>query len=173
MGSEWGDYRVAGWATRSSLGSGGMWQRCRGGNLGVVRSQTGAWDRGSLGPREDRGANSASETVSRYSELPIRKPFAYHASMSTIVSRNVDDLTETSRQGLEQLLGARLEAHQRVYVIVEAPLAGPAEPERRQAARRLQKVIDRAQANADAHGITDQEMDSAVDEAMAHIRLRT
>jgi hypothetical protein len=73
---------------------------------------------------------------------------------------------------LEQLLGAPLEAHQRVYIIVEAPLAGPAESTRRPAARRMQELMARAQAHADAHGVTDQEMDAAVEEAMTRIRRR-
>jgi len=92
--------------------------------------------------------------------------------MSTIVSRNVDDLPEPSRQGIEQLLGVRLEAHQRVYIIVAAPLAGPAESKRRPAARRMQELIVRAQAHADAHGVTDQEMDASVEEAMTRVRHR-
>ena len=97
---------------------------------------------------------------------------AYTGSMSTIVSRNVDDLPEPSRQSIEQLLGARLEAHQRVYIIVEAPLAGPSEARRSHAARRMQDLMARAQAHADAQGVSDQEMDAAVDEAMTHVRRR-
>jgi hypothetical protein len=43
--------------------------------------------------------------------------------MSVIVRRNVGELPETSRQGIELLVGAPLEANQRVFVIVESPLA--------------------------------------------------
>jgi hypothetical protein len=44
------------------------------------------------------------------------------AAMSMIVRRNVSELPETSRQGIEQLVGTPLEANQRVFVIVESPL---------------------------------------------------
>jgi hypothetical protein len=42
--------------------------------------------------------------------------------MSTIVRRNVSELPETSRQGIEQLVGTPLESNQRVFIIVESPL---------------------------------------------------
>jgi hypothetical protein len=42
--------------------------------------------------------------------------------MSMIVRRNVGELPETSRKGIEQLVGTPLEANQRVFIIVESPL---------------------------------------------------
>ena len=42
--------------------------------------------------------------------------------MSMVVRRNVAELPESSRESLEQLLGKRLEADQRVYIIVESPV---------------------------------------------------
>ena len=90
--------------------------------------------------------------------------------MSNVISRNVDDLPESSKQGIEQLLGAPLKPHERVYIVVEAPLAGPAEPVRKQAAKRIRDIIAQAQAHADQENVPDAEIDAAVDEAMTHIR---
>lgn len=93
--------------------------------------------------------------------------------MSNIVSRNVDDLPAASREGIEQILGAPLKPHERVYIVVDAPPAGPAEPIRLQAATRIRDIIAAAQANADAQGASSEDFDSAVDEAMQHIRPRS
>ena len=48
--------------------------------------------------------------------------WVYAGRMSMVVRRNVAELPESSRESLEQLLGKRLEADQRVYIIVESPV---------------------------------------------------
>jgi hypothetical protein len=92
--------------------------------------------------------------------------------MSSIVSRNVVDLPEASKQGIEQLLGAPLKPHERVYIVVDAPPAGPAEPVRIRAAKRIEEIIAHAQANADRQGVPDAEIEAAIEEAMRHVRPR-
>ena len=93
--------------------------------------------------------------------------------MSNIVSRNVDDLPEASKQSLEQLLGAPLKPHERIYILVESPLAGPAQSVRVQAAKRIREIVALARANADAQQVSDDDFGSAVDEATQQIRPRT
>lgn len=96
----------------------------------------------------------------------------YTCGMSALISRNVDDLPESSRQGIEQLIGTPLESHQRVYIVVDAPPPGPPGAVRLQAAERIRQIVAQAQAHADNKGVTDAEMDAAVEEAMADVRRR-
>lgn len=96
----------------------------------------------------------------------------YNCGMSALISRNVDDLPEASRQSIEQLIGSPLEAHQRVYIVVDAPPPGPTGATRLQAAERIRQIVSQAQAHADSKGVTDVEMDAAVEEAMADVRRR-
>lgn len=93
--------------------------------------------------------------------------------MSTLVSRNVDELSETSRRGIEQLLGVALEANQRVFVLVdELPPTAPAEARLRSIGL-IREIMAKAQASADRQGISDAEIDAAIDEAMSDIRRRS
>ena len=100
----------------------------------------------------------------------IKAEPGYDGSMINIVSRNVNDLSEASRQGLEQLLGATLKPHERVYIVVDAPPAGPAEPTRIQAAKRIHEIIAEAEANTAT--VSGGEIDGAIEEAMQHVRQR-
>jgi len=92
--------------------------------------------------------------------------------MNTFVSHNVANLSEASRENIEELLGAKLEANQRIYIVVDAPLSGPSQAKRTAAAQRIASIISQAQAHADSRGIPDAEIDAAVEEAMAHVRGR-
>ncbi len=93
--------------------------------------------------------------------------------MSSLVSRNVDDLSDASRQTIEQLIGSPLKAHQRVYIVVDVPPPGPPAAVRLQAAERIRQIVAQAQGHADSQGVADAEMDAAVEEAMAEIRRRS
>lgn len=90
-----------------------------------------------------------------------------------MICRNVDDLPEASRQGIELLLGAPLEAHQRVYIVVDASPVGPGQPARTLAAKRIREIIAQAKANAESQGVSDQEIDAAIQEAMQAVRPRS
>ena len=92
--------------------------------------------------------------------------------MSACVSRNVDDLPDASRQSIELLIGSPLQAHQRVYIVVDDPRPGPSGQERLQAAQRIRQIVAQAQAHAELTGVSDSQIDAAVEEAMAHIRRR-
>jgi hypothetical protein len=92
--------------------------------------------------------------------------------MSALVSRKVAELSEASRRGIEQLIGSPLEANQRVYVVVDAPPPGPAPAAKIRAAEHIRQIVAQAQAHADSKNLTDEEMDAAVEEAMANVRHR-
>jgi hypothetical protein len=92
--------------------------------------------------------------------------------MDTVVSRSVLDLPAQQRTTLEQLIGRPLAAEQQVLIMIVDPPAIPSEAARERAAVGIRKIIAEAQAHADAHHVTDDEADAAVEEAMAHVRRR-
>lgn len=85
--------------------------------------------------------------------------------MNTILTRNVQDLSEANREHLEQLLGTRLQAPQRVHIVVESPPEGPAADVKLQATQRIRQIIAQAEAHAERQGIPAAEIDSAVQDA--------
>jgi hypothetical protein len=84
------------------------------------------------------------------------------------MTRNVDDLSVSDRDFLERFLGRRLEHGQQVVVTA----LNPGENEPSAARVRLQLALDRAARHASDHGITPEEADAAVAEAMEMIRHR-
>lgn len=92
--------------------------------------------------------------------------------MENMLSRNVDEIPEASRRSLESLLGRQLQEHQRVFIMVLDPAGAPSDATRREAAVGLRDIIAMAERHADAQGITEDEADAAVTEAMEHVRRR-
>lgn len=92
--------------------------------------------------------------------------------METTVSKGVSEIPDDARRGLESLLGGRLEADQRVVVMVYTPGAVPDEASRRQAVASLQATFRKIDAHVAASGISPEEIEAAIDEAMEHVRPR-
>jgi hypothetical protein len=92
--------------------------------------------------------------------------------MNAMVTHSVNDIPDAARRALEDLLGRHLEANQKVCLVVISPPQEPDEETRRQAVERIR----RRQAKTDQHmaelGITTEEFNAAVDEALEHIRPR-
>jgi hypothetical protein len=87
------------------------------------------------------------------------------------ISRKVDDLSQPDRAALEHLLGRQLEQDQQVVVMAFKPCETDASV--REAARmRLHASLDRAARHAADLGITTDEADAAIAEAMEAIRHR-
>lgn len=84
--------------------------------------------------------------------------------------RNVTDVQGDKRTALEGLLGQQLSENQQVFIMVFTPGVVP-DDETRQAAR-IEKTLDESERQAAARGITAEEADAAVDEAMEHVRHR-
>jgi hypothetical protein len=85
------------------------------------------------------------------------------------ISCKVDDLSASDRAALEHLLGQALNQDQ--YVSVIAYKARETDNAVREAARqRIVLLLDRAAKHAAEHGMTAEEADAAVDEAMEVIR---
>jgi hypothetical protein len=92
--------------------------------------------------------------------------------MEAMISKIVGEIPVTAKRGLEDLLGRVLQPDQRVLVVVLSPSKSPEELVRREAVDGLRQLIASAQRHADEKGVTDDEIDSAVEEAMAHVRRR-
>jgi len=88
------------------------------------------------------------------------------------ISKKVDDLSASDRTTFERLFGHQLEHGQQVTVM--AYHAREDDELAKEAARkRILAILDKAARNAAAQGITEEEADAAVDEAMEVIRHRS
>ena len=92
--------------------------------------------------------------------------------MESTSSRSVNDLPATERQVLEGLLGQPLSPDQRVFVMAYTPNAVPDKSAREAARAGLQRTFEKIDQYAAAHGVTPEEADAAIDEAMQHVRPR-
>jgi hypothetical protein len=87
------------------------------------------------------------------------------------VSRRVDDLSTSDRSAVEHLLGQPLEQDQQIVLMAFKPRERD-ESVRQAARERLLALMDRAARHTAELGVTAEEADSAVDEAMEAIRHR-
>lgn len=92
--------------------------------------------------------------------------------MQTITTRNVTDLQPPDRQALEHLLGNSLQGNEQVFIMAYAREAKPDETARAAALERIKQVQSAVEKYAAEHGITAEEAEAAVDEAMEHVRPR-
>ena len=92
--------------------------------------------------------------------------------MEQITLRNVSDIQSDKKRWLEDLLGQQIQGNQQVFIMVFTPGAVPDEATRQRAATGIRQTLDQARAHADAQGITDVEIDEAVDEAIQQVRPR-
>ncbi|HUY35117.1 MAG TPA: hypothetical protein VMV69_20375 [Pirellulales bacterium] len=84
----------------------------------------------------------------------------------------VTELPDNDKRWLEGLLGQSLECGQQVAIVVIKPDVVPDEATRRRAAAAINQVIAKAERNANAQGVSDEEIDAAIEEAMRHVRPR-
>ena len=89
-----------------------------------------------------------------------------------MISLPVNDIPEPDRRSLENLLGHPLSADQQVFVMVFSAGMVADDQTRRAAAERIRHTLDEVDRRRAAQGITDEEVDAAVDEAMDHVRSR-
>lgn len=93
-------------------------------------------------------------------------------SMERTVTCNVADISPPDRQSLEGILGGPLAANQQVLIVAYTPGVEPDEATRNQALDEINAMIAAADARAKALGISAEEADAAVEEAMREIRRR-
>lgn len=97
---------------------------------------------------------------------------AYTFDMESLTTRTVHDLPTGERKALEQLLGRALDETQQVFIMAFTPGLAPNEGTRAAARSRLVQTFAAAEEHAHAEGITTEEADAAVEEAMQHVRNR-
>ena len=90
-----------------------------------------------------------------------------------MTTRNVEDIPVDEREALETLLGHPLEANQQVFLIAYTPNSKPDEAARTAARHGLLRTFDAVDRHAAEQGITPEEAEAAIDEAMEHIRPRS
>ncbi len=94
-------------------------------------------------------------------------------SMETMTTRNVNEMPSGERTALEALLGGKLSPEQQVFVIAYTPGVAPDPAVRAAARQQLMKTFEAIDRNAVKHGLSADEADAAIEEAMEHVRPRT
>jgi hypothetical protein len=92
--------------------------------------------------------------------------------MEQVTLHDVQDIQADKRVWLEGLLGQQIRQNQHVFIMVFTPGAVPDERTRGTAAARIERTLDAAERHAAERGITAEEADDAVAEAMQHVRPR-
>jgi hypothetical protein len=90
--------------------------------------------------------------------------------MTHVTVDNVGALDAERRRRLEAVVGSPLESNQQVFIMVYTPNTVPTEEARRKAVANLGRLFDKADAHADRLGVTDDEIDAAVEAAIDHAR---
>jgi len=90
-----------------------------------------------------------------------------------MISLPVNEIPDPDRRSLENLLGHPLQANQQVFVMVLPTGQAPDKATRRAAAESIRRTLAEVDQYRAAHGITDEEVDAAIDEAMQYVRPRS
>jgi hypothetical protein len=90
--------------------------------------------------------------------------------MESVTLRDVDGLKNDERRSLETLLKQPLEQGQQVFIMTFRPGVVPDDATRRVAHAALLNELRAFQQGAVDQGVTLQEVDAAVDEAMSSVR---
>ena len=98
--------------------------------------------------------------------------FDYTWAMSDMISLPVSDIPEPDRRSLENLIGHPLTSDQQVFVMVSSAGKVADDATRRAAVESIRRTLDKVDRHRAAHRIPDEEVDTAVDEAMSHVRPR-
>ncbi len=91
---------------------------------------------------------------------------------SPIAVESVRNLQASGKRLLEDLLGQKLQEDQQVFIMVLSPGTEPDEAARQKTRTGLEATFQKTEAYARAHGIADEEIDAAIEEAMEHVRPR-
>lgn len=82
----------------------------------------------------------------------------------------VNEMAGDDRRSLERLLGQALHEGQEVYILAFTPGVVPDEAARRHALGEMRQTFAKSEQHALQRGLTDEEIDEAVDEASDRIR---
>ena len=91
--------------------------------------------------------------------------------MESIV-RNVNEIEAAERQVYEQVLGQQLRDNQQVIIRVLTPGVMPDKPTRDAALQRAAEIARQGREHAASQGVSEEQIDAALDEALEHVRSR-
>jgi hypothetical protein len=91
-------------------------------------------------------------------------------NQSSITVENVRNLQAPGKRLLEDMLGQPLQEDQQVFIMVLSPGTEPDEAARRQARMGLEAIFEKTATYAAAHGISDEEIEGAIEEARQQVR---
>jgi hypothetical protein len=92
--------------------------------------------------------------------------------MESMVTRSVNDIPAAEKQAIESLLGRSLSPDQQVFVMAFTLDEAPDPAEREVAKQGLQHTFTAIDEHVAIGGVSAEEADAAVDEAMRHVRPR-
>jgi hypothetical protein len=84
--------------------------------------------------------------------------------------QNVKDFDADKREALEHVVGRHLDANQQVVIRVIDVDEQPSQQARNEALARAAEIARRGRASAGAQGVTEDEVDAAIDEAIRQVR---
>jgi len=100
--------------------------------------------------------------------LPEKPQAEYTRSMA--IERTVKEIRGLT---IEEIVGQELPDDEKVFIVFSTvDVVEPDEQTRREAMQRMNETIVTAQKNAEEQGVTAEEADAAVDEAMREVRRR-
>jgi hypothetical protein len=85
---------------------------------------------------------------------------------------HVRDIQTGDKLCLENTLGQSLRDDQQVFIMVFTPNIVPEDTIRRKAVESVASILDQAEENAAARGVSGTDADATVDEAMQQVRRR-
>jgi hypothetical protein len=88
------------------------------------------------------------------------------------ITRNVKEIDAEQRRTLEQVIGHELRDNQQIVIRIVTPGAVPGGEQRAQAIADLRTLSEQASQHCKSVGVTQREIDEAIDEAMSHVRRR-
>jgi hypothetical protein len=89
-----------------------------------------------------------------------------------LITRSVKDIEPGQRRSLEEVIGHKLQDNQQIVIRIVTPEVLPDAEKRAQAFADLRRLSEQAAKNCQSLGVTEQEIDEAIDEAMNHVRRR-
>jgi hypothetical protein len=106
--------------------------------------------------------------------FPSQRKLAYNAAMerSPVTVENVRNLQENRKRVLEDILGQKLKENQQVFIMAFTPGTVPTEKDRQEALAGLKETWEKVDRHMKKHGVTGEEFDAAVDEAVKQVRHR-
>jgi len=91
--------------------------------------------------------------------------------MESII-RSVKDIEAAQRQSLEEVIGHELHDNQQIVIRVVTPGVVPDQDARAQAISDLRALSEQGSRHRESLGLSEREVDEALDEAMNHVRRR-